>query len=79
VIDELASWLDTDAILFFAPVGQAHGRLLQMQKEEWGPIIRWAKETFGVEIHERSGEVGIGQFTKQPEETRKRFKEWMGT
>jgi len=79
VIDELSSWLDTDAILFFAPEGQAHGRLLQMQKEEWGPLVKWAKETLDVEIYERSGEVGIGQFSKQPEETKKRFREWMDT
>jgi chaperone required for assembly of F1-ATPase len=69
--------LDTDAILFFAPEGQAHGQLLRMQIEEWTPVTNWAQDTFGVEIHSRSGEKGIGQFTKQPPETMDVFQKWM--
>lgn len=77
VIEELLRYLDTDAILFFAPEAQAHGGLLRLQTEEWTPLIRWAGETFGVDIHSRSGELGIGQFEKQPAETREKFRRWM--
>jgi len=77
VIESLLRYLDTDAIVFFAPEGQAHGQLLQIQIEEWTPVIKWAERTFGVDIHSRSGEIGIGQFTKQPLETREAFCAWM--
>lgn len=70
-------YLDTDAILFFAPESQAHGQLVKMQLEEWTPVIKWASDTFGVEIHSRSGEVGIGQFKKQPDSTREKFRQFM--
>jgi len=76
-IDGLLRYLDTDAILFFAPEAQAHGSLLRMQTEEWTPLIRWARETLGVDIHSRSGELGIGQFEKQPPSTRENFRQWM--
>jgi ATP synthase mitochondrial F1 complex assembly factor 2 len=76
-IDSLLRYLDTDAILFFAPEDQGHGKLTAMQLDEWTPVIKWASDTFGVEIHSRSGEVGIGQFRKQPEETREKFREFM--
>jgi len=76
-IDGLLRYLDTDAILFFAPEQQGHGKLTAMQLDEWTPVIKWASDTFGVEIHSRSGEVGIGQFRKQPVETREKFKEFM--
>jgi chaperone required for assembly of F1-ATPase len=77
VIDSLLRYLDTDAVLFFAPESQAHGQLLRMQMEEWTPIIKWAEKTFEVSIHSRSGEVGIGQFAKQPSATHDKFGEWM--
>lgn len=77
VIESLLRYLDTDAVLFFAPEGQAHGQLLQIQTEEWTPLINWAKTTFKVDIHSRSGEIGIGQFTKQPLATREAFRSWM--
>jgi ATP synthase mitochondrial F1 complex assembly factor 2 len=77
VIDDLLRYLDTDAILFFAPQHQAEGTLLRMQMEEWTPLIKWALEAFGTPIHSRSGEVGIGQFAHQPEETKKAFRTWM--
>jgi ATP synthase mitochondrial F1 complex assembly factor 2 len=79
VIDSFIRYLDTDAVLFFAPEDQALGKLTKLQIEEWTPIINWAQGTFGVEIDVRPGEVGIGQFKKQPEETRERFREWLGT
>jgi len=77
VIESLLRYLDTDAVLFFAPESQAHGQLLRMQTEEWTPIIRWAEKAFQVSIHSRSGEVGIGQFAKQPVVTREKFRSWM--
>src|SRR5208282_3158160 len=77
VIESLLQYLDTDAILFFAPESQAHGQLLRMQTEEWTPIIQWAEKAFQVSIHSRSGEVGIGQFAKQPFATREEFRTWM--
>ena len=76
-IESLIRYLDTDAVLFLAPESQAHGTILRMQKEEWMPVIKWASEAFGVDIHSRSGEVGIGQFAKQPQETRDVFRKWM--
>lgn len=77
VIDSMLRYLDTDAVLFFAPEGQAHGQLLRIQTEEWRPIINWAQQTFDVEIHSRSGETGIGQFGKQPAQTRDAFRKWI--
>jgi len=77
VIDSLLRYLDTDAILFFAPESQAHGQLVKMQLDEWIPVIKWASDTFGVQIHSRSGEVGIGQFKKQPDSTREKFRQFM--
>lgn len=77
VIDSLLQYLDTDAILFFGPESQAHGQLLQTQTEEWTPVINWAQEAFDVKIYSRSGEAGIGEFPKQPEETKVRVREWM--
>jgi len=79
VIESLLRYLDTDAVLFFAPESQAHGQLLRMQTEEWTPIIEWGERAFEVSIHSRSGEVGIGQFAKQPSGTSEKFREWMQT
>ena len=79
VIEDLLRYLDTDAVLFFAPEGQAHGQLLRIQLEEWSPVIEWSKKVFEVVIHSRSGETGIGQFGKQPKETRNAFRNWMET
>lgn len=79
VIESLLRYLDTDAILFFAPENQAYGALLQLQTEEWTPVINWAQKTFHVKIHSRSGEIGIGQFNKQPEATKGKFEQWMNT
>jgi ATP synthase F1 complex assembly factor 2 len=76
-IESIIRYIDTDAILFFAPENQAHGTILRMQMEEWTPLIKWASEAFGVDIHSRSGEVGIGQFAQQPKETRDVFQKWM--
>jgi ATP synthase mitochondrial F1 complex assembly factor 2 len=77
VIDDLLRYLDTDAVLFFAPQSQAEGSLLKMQIEEWTPLIQWASDAFDSPIHTRSGEVGIGQFAHQPEETKKRVRQWI--
>jgi ATP synthase F1 complex assembly factor 2 len=77
VIESLLGYLDTDAIIFFAPESQAHGSILRMQIKEWAPLVKWASKTFGVDIHSRSGEVGIGQFAKQPVETSDAFRTWM--
>lgn len=77
VIESVLRYLDTDAILFFAPEYQGHGTLTQMQAEEWNPVINWAQRAFDVKIYLSSGETGIGQFKKQPEETKRKFRQWL--
>jgi ATP synthase mitochondrial F1 complex assembly factor 2 len=78
VIEDLHLFIDTDAILFFAPQDQARGELIRLQLELWHPLIRWACNVFG-ELDTRRAEGGIGNFKRQAWKTRNVLKNWMMT
>ena len=78
VIEDLHRYIDTDAILFFAPHEQAQGELTKLQIEEWLPLIRWGCDAF-YEIYTRSPDGGIANFKRQPWKTRNVLKNWMMT
>lgn len=65
IVEELMRYLHTDTVLFPGDPEEVDGKLLQLQRTRWQPLIRWMGSTFG-EVHERRA-LGV---QPHPEETR---------
>lgn len=58
IIESLLVYVDTDALIYRSNSSKA---LLEKQKEQWDPILKWAAETFGVTWEVTQGVMPIDQ------------------
>lgn len=80
-VEQLAKYLNTDTLLFFAPSYQGEGKLLALQNEQWLPLVKWATEYLGLPqgVELTKSETEIFSPVQQPEQVSAHAKKWLNS